>query len=114
MASSSEWLLAVLNSKLFTYLFSITSSSISGSFLRWKRQYMENIPIPPATEEQQASIIERVQQILAAKKSPPAPLSEGGSEKQTDIPALEAEIDRLVYALYNLTDEEIALVEGKT
>ena len=31
----------------------------------------------------------------------------------TDIPSLEAEIDRLVYALYNLTDEEIALVGGK-
>lgn len=31
----------------------------------------------------------------------------------TDIPTLEAEIDRLVYALYGLTDEEIAVVEGK-
>jgi len=31
----------------------------------------------------------------------------------TDIPALEAEIDRLVYALYGLTEEEIAVVEGK-
>jgi hypothetical protein len=30
-----------------------------------------------------------------------------------DISALESEIDRLVYALYGLTDEEIALVEGK-
>lgn len=29
------------------------------------------------------------------------------------VPRLEAEIDRLVYALYNLTDEEIAVVEGK-
>jgi hypothetical protein len=26
---------------------------------------------------------------------------------------LKAEIDRLVYELYGLTDEEIALVEGK-
>ncbi len=75
--------------------------------------YLEQLPIPPATEDQQTPIIERVQQILAAQKSPPTPLSEGGSEKQTDIHALEAEIDRLVYALYNLTDEEIALVEGK-
>jgi hypothetical protein len=32
---------------------------------------------------------------------------------QTGILALEAEIDRLVYALYGLTDEEIAVVEGK-
>ena len=29
------------------------------------------------------------------------------------VPQLEAEIDRLVYELYGLTEEEIALVEGK-
>jgi hypothetical protein len=34
------------------------------------------------------------------------------SPQITNIPALEAEIDRLVYALYGLTDEEIAVVEG--
>ncbi len=33
--------------------------------------------------------------------------------KECIIPALEAEIDRLVYALYGLTDEEIAVVEQK-
>jgi adenine-specific DNA-methyltransferase len=38
--------------------------------------------------------------ILAASASP-------------DVPQLEAEIDRFVYALYGLTDEEIAVVEGK-
>lgn len=101
MASSSEWLLAILNSRLFTYLFSITSSAISGGFLRWKRQYMENILIPPATVDQQTPIIERVQQILAAPDSP-------------EVPRLEAEIDRLVYALYGLTDAEIALVENSS
>ena len=31
----------------------------------------------------------------------------------TDVAALEAEIDRLVYALYGLTEEEIVVVEGK-
>jgi adenine-specific DNA-methyltransferase len=30
-----------------------------------------------------------------------------------DIPQFEAEIDRLVYALYGLTEEEIAVVEGE-
>lgn len=30
-----------------------------------------------------------------------------------DVPQLEAEIDRLVYDLYGLTEEEIAVVEGK-
>ncbi len=98
MTSDSEWLLAVLNSKLFTYLLSITSSEISGGFFRWKRQYMENIPIAAANDTQQAPVIERVQKILAAPDS-------------SEVPKLEAEIDRLVYELYGLTEEEIAVVE---
>jgi hypothetical protein len=70
-----------------------------------------------------------VEEILAAKKSPPAPLCKGGEndaphfmkggqaegrgDLPLDIPALEAEIDRLVYALCALTDEGIAVVEQR-
>lgn len=43
-----------------------------------------------------------VDQILAAKKKDP----------NADTSALEAEIDQLVYKLYDLTPEEIATVEG--
>jgi len=39
--------------------------------------------------------------ILAAKKADP----------DADVAALEAEIDRLVYSLYGLTREEIAIIE---
>lgn len=53
----------------------------------------------PNTPDHQAPIIEQVEKILAAPDSP-------------DLPQLEAEIDRLVYGLYGLTEEEIALVEG--
>lgn len=100
LASSSEYLLGVLSSKLFTYMFSKTSSEISGGFFRWKRQYMEQIPICATSETQQAPIKERVKKILANPASP-------------HVPRLEAEIDRLVYELYGLTEEEILLVEGK-
>jgi hypothetical protein len=40
---------------------------------------------------------------LAAKKRNP----------EADVSALEGEIDQLVYKLYGLTKEEIAVVEGK-
>ena len=49
------------------------------------------------------TLVKLVDQILAAKRADPA----------ADTSALEAEIDRHVYALYGLTDVEIALVEGK-
>ncbi len=35
------------------------------------------------------------------------------SEKQARVKELEREIDRLVYELYGLTDEEIEVVEGR-
>ena len=34
-------------------------------------------------------------------------------QKQAKVKTLEQKTDRLVYKLYALTDEEIALVEGK-
>ena len=80
-----------------------------------RKIYLEQLPIPPATDAQQAPIIERVQKILAAKQenqtSEVLKTSEVSSD--ADIPQLEAEIDRLVYDLYGLTEEEIAVVEGK-
>ena len=53
-------------------------------------------------------------QILTAKQQPPhSPLNKGGSNGAADTSALEKQIDHLVYVLYNLTPEEIAIVEGK-
>ena len=44
-----------------------------------------------------------VKTILAAKKTDPA----------ADTTTIESEIDQLVYKLYGLTDDEIAIVEGR-
>ena len=100
IASSSKYLLGILNSKLFTYMFAKTSSEISGGFFRWKRQYMYPIPIFHASAAQESPIINRVQTILVDPASP-------------DVPRLEAEIDDdLVFDLYALTDTERALIKN--
>ena len=59
---------------------------------------MEQIPIPPNT----STLTPLVTQILTLKKDNPL----------ADTTALEAEIDQLVYSLYGLTEDEIALVEN--
>jgi hypothetical protein len=98
--SNDRCLLAVLNSKVMNFVLQKTCDKVQGGFYRMKIIYMEQLPIPTATPDQQAPIIDRVQQILADPSGP-------------EVPRLEAEIDRLVYALYGLTEEEIAVVEGK-
>ncbi|WP_234734226.1 Eco57I restriction-modification methylase domain-containing protein [Tellurirhabdus bombi] len=62
------------------------------------------IPIPQLLPENQQPFIQRVKAVLNAKRQNP----------ETDISALENEIDRLVYHVYELTDEEIATVEANT
>ena len=61
----------------------------------------EQLPIPPANSSEQDAIIEIVDQILNKKKS----------NSNADTSDMEREIDRLVYRLYNLNEEEIKVIE---
>ncbi len=98
--SSEIFLLALLNSQVSEFYCKSIFVGKQNGYYEVQPEGLETFPIPPATDAQKAPIIERVQNILAAPDSP-------------DVPQLEAEIDLLVYALYDLTDAEIALVEGK-
>ncbi len=99
--TSEKWLIGILNSKLLWWFYRNLSSSIRGGFVRYISQYMQQMPIATATEEQKDSILTVVQKILSAPDS-------------SNVPMLEAEIDQMVYQLYNLTPEEIAIVEEKS
>ena len=98
--TEEKWLLGLLNSQLIWWLYLHISSTIQGGFVRFIAQYMEQLPIPSATIAQKGLIIEHVQKILKNRDIP-------------DVPCLEAEINKLVYDLYVLTPEEIAIVEEK-
>jgi len=64
--------------------------------------YVGKIPIPEVISEKQVPIIELADEILVVKRA----------DIEADVSDLEKEIDKLVYALYDLTREEIAIVEG--
>ena len=98
------WLLGLLNSKAVFWFYTKTSTQIRGGFVRFIAQYVSQIPIPIIKPAQKALISKLVNQILAAKHTDP----------DVDISALENEIDHIVYSLYDLTPDEIAIVEEKT
>lgn len=64
---------------------------------------LEVIPIPRCNRNNQLAIIALVKNAIEIK----------GNNPSADTSALESEIDRLVYQLYGLTGEEIAIVEKK-
>ena len=101
-----KYLLACMNSKIFNWEFVKLGIPLGYAF-EWKKQYVELIHVPPITDENRG-IAEQIEgivaQILTAKKADP----------DTDTTAFENEIDQLVYTLYDLTPEEIAIVEAAT
>lgn len=90
---SLYFLLGILNSTLMNYLFATKFLNLA-----IKAEYLKQVMIPANTNKE---IIRLVKEVLMAKKT------------NADTSSLEREIDQLVYQLYGLTDEEIAIVEGK-
>jgi adenine-specific DNA-methyltransferase len=96
-----KYILAVLNSRVSDFYFSQITAKIAGGRMRYTKQYVEQIPIPQTIPEAQKPFELLVNQILTKKKA------------GEDTSELEAEIDRLVYGLYDLTAAEIGVIEGR-
>lgn len=94
-----KFLLAILNSKVSEWCFNLIGTTTGMGTNRWKKYKIELLPIRVPTENQEYLIESKVTQILSLKKENP----------EADTSALEAEIDQLVY---ELTEEEIAIVEN--
>lgn len=99
-----RFLLGLLNSKVLHHYFSYIGVMTAGGAYTLKAATIEALPIPSTPSSQQQSIISLVNEILTIKKKTP----------QADVSTLEHEIDLIVYQLYELTDDEIKVVEGNT
>ena len=102
--ASIQYLLAVLNSHLISWYMPNIAVNLGDTGLRWRKTYVEKIPIPKISKAEQVPFIQLVKKITAAKQTDPA----------ADTTVDEKKIDRLVYQLYGLTEEEIKIVESPT
>ncbi|RKV47471.1 type IIG restriction enzyme/methyltransferase [Helicobacter pylori] len=95
----AKFLVGLLNSRLLDWLFRKTSTNNHVNLYE-----LETLPIPQITKSNKPTadkIIALVDKILKSKEENPKANTQG----------LEKEIDALVYQLYNLTDEEIKIIE---
>ena len=95
-----KYLTGLLNSTMMYYYMHQTIKH-NGDLLQLDKVQFLSIPLYKPTAEIQNKIARIVDQILCAKCK----------HQNLDTSALEQEIDRLVYKLYNLTDEEIGVIE---
>ena len=95
---------AVLNSACTFWIITITAATRQNGYCEFKPMYVSLLPIPVATQSEKAKLSE-----LARACHRAASIGD-----VTQLQALESEIDQIVYRLFDLTPEEIQIVEGTT
>jgi len=95
-----KFILGLMNSKLMNYVYSNKFKSTKTVFSEIQARSIKELPIPVISLEIENKISNISAQIIELKKA------------NTETNDLEAQIDALVYQLYDLTEEEIKIVEG--
>lgn len=96
-----KFILALMNSKLMNYVYTNKFKSTKTVFSEIQARSVKELPIPKISKSTELEIVELSGRIIELKK---------GNSATTE---LENQIDQLVYQLYNLTEEEIEIIEGK-
>jgi hypothetical protein len=116
---SPNYVLGLLNSNLLFWRLRSISNIFRGGWITCTKQYVETLPIrqinfsDSADVARHARMVELVEGMLALhKQAVTARLPQDKEMIQRQIQATDAHIDRLVYELYGLTEEEIKIVEG--
>ena len=116
---SPSYVLGLLNSRLLFWRLRSISNVFRGGWITCTKQYVETLPIRtidlsnPTDKSRHDRMVKLVDSMLRLHKQIAA--AKSAAQKtifQRQIDATDAEIDALVYDLYGLTAEEIALVEG--
>jgi len=92
-----KYLLAILNSSLSNYLYKNKFKSTKKVFSEIQANSVEKLPIKKVSKDSQQPFIDRAEKILSLKKQ--------------DTSSLEKEIDVLVYKLYELTYDEVKIID---
>jgi adenine-specific DNA methylase len=116
---STNYVLGLLNSRLLFWRLHSISNVFRGGWITCTKQYVETLPIrrinfsDPAEKSRHDKMVMLVEQMLDLHKR--KTLVQDAAEQgrlQRLIDSTDNQIDALVYELYGLTPEEIAIVDG--
>ncbi|ELT5438989.1 Eco57I restriction-modification methylase domain-containing protein [Campylobacter coli] len=103
-----KYLIAFLNNDFVAFIFKTfyAGGNLGENGFRYKKAFLEKLPIPKINSKNQKlanELVNLVDEILKAKEQ----------DKNANTQELENKINSIVYKLYNLTEEEIKIIEGK-
>ena len=101
VTDSYKSLFAILNSQLFWWFLVNTGTVLANGYFRFMPHYTKPFPMPEIPQKVALLLDKLVDEILEAKTK----------DKNANTKKLEEKINDIVYNLYNLTSEEIELIQ---
>jgi len=118
VAESPKYILGLLNSRLLDRYLKSISTTMRGGFFRYFTQFVEQLPIRridfsrSADKSYHDKMVELVERMLDLYKQLTVVKNPNDKTRiQRDIESTNRQIDQLVYELYDLTEEEIKILE---
>jgi len=116
-----KFFFAILNSKLFWFFISNTSTALRGNAYRLTPEFLNPFKFPKMNltvendkviHNKLVSLVTRIQKLK--KESIFQNIEKNKNLIEREIDSIDRQIDSLVYELYDLTPEEIKIVEGNS
>lgn len=98
---SDHYILGILNSNVADYFVKQTSTPFRGGFFSYAKRFIKNIPIPTPS----ANLRERIAAVARA-------CLDAAKDHPDRLPALESELNALVYQAYGLDEGDVRVIEG--
>jgi len=121
LPTDSLFLLGILNSSIANFFFSSICARLEGqgeNYYEFRAQFVERFPVriinfydstDKERHDKMVSLVERMLDLY--KKTPNTPQEQEMVKRE--IESTDKAIDKLVYELYGLTEDEIKIVEGQ-
>jgi hypothetical protein len=115
-----RYFLGLMNSKLMNFAYTYINPEKGEALAQVKKKHVEELPIrvidfcEPNDKFRHDKMVSLVERMLDLHKQlGGARVADEKRMVERQIEAVDGQIDRLVYELYELTEEEIGIVEGK-
>lgn len=115
-----EYFTGLLNSRLLDWFLKVVSTTFHGGYFAANKQFLSQLPIctidlnDPNDKAKHDKMVELVDRMLDLhKKLDAATIPGDRTQIERQISSTDKEIDKLVYELYCLTEDEIKIVEGE-
>ncbi len=112
----NKYLLSLINSKLFSYIYVNTSTiSLKDDFRQTTLAELRRLPVLLATKEQQTKLSHMVDQFfgLLRELQTLRENTDNYKEKILQIQKLDEKIDEMIYKLYEIKEDEVRMIEKR-